>query len=487
MQWTLKALVGAAGLEADLTADASISGLAYDTRSVRPGDLFCCIPGARADGHAFAEDAVASGAAALLVQRPLEVAVPQAVMPSVRAALGPLAATFFGSPSGDLAVAAVTGTNGKTTVTYLVESIARAAGREPGVVGTVSRRYRGAETKAARNTPEAIDLQRLLREMADAGVDIVALEATSDGLEQGRLRGTRLVTAAFTNLTQDHLNTHGTMEAYFEAKALLFDRAYTDRAVVNVGDVSGRRIADRTRGTLDVLTYGGEDAEIACVDAAIAPTGNRARLRTPDGEVDIAMHLVGRYNIDNAMCAFGIGVHLGIPVTAIVDGIAALSRVPGRLEPVVGGQPFLALVDYAHTPDALEQALRACRDLTTGRVIVVFGCGGDRDRAKRPLMGEIAARLGDIAVVTSDNPRTEDPDRILRDIEVGAKRGGGPFTIVGDRREAIAFALGEAAAGDVVLVAGKGHEQGQEFADHTIPFDDRTVVGELLEEVTCRS
>jgi UDP-N-acetylmuramoyl-L-alanyl-D-glutamate--2,6-diaminopimelate ligase len=372
-------------------------------------------------------------------------------------------------------------------VTYLLESVASTAGREPGVIGTVSRRFRGLETKAARNTPEAIDLQRLLREMRDAGVDLVALEATSDGLQQGRVRGTVVATAGFTNLTQDHLNTHGTMDAYFEAKALLFDAGYTSKAVINVADPYGLRIADRARDSLEVITYGTDEADIVCTAAEVRPAGNHARVRTPAGTFDVDMQLVGRYNIDNAMCTFGMALQLGMVPSDVVEGIRRLPRVAGRLEPVDAGQPFLALVDYAHTPDALEQALGACRELTSGRVVVVFGCGGDRDRAKRPLMGEIGSRLADLSVVTSDNPRTEDPQRILEDIVPGAKRGGGAFAVIADRREAIGFALREAAPGDVVLVAGKGHEQGQEFADRTIPFDDRTVVLELLEEAACRS
>jgi UDP-N-acetylmuramoyl-L-alanyl-D-glutamate--2,6-diaminopimelate ligase len=487
MPWTLRALVGAAGLGAEIRGDVQVNGLAYVPNAVVAGDLFCCIPGGRADGHDFAVEVVDAGAVALLVERRLDLPVPEAEVPSVREAMGPLASTFHGHPSRDMPVAAITGTNGKTTVTYLVESIASVAGREPGVVGTVSRRYAGVTEKAERNTPEAVDLQRLLRRMRDAGVDLVVVEATSDGLEQGRLRGTSIATAAFTNLTQDHLNTHGSMEAYFEAKASLFDPSYTSRAVVNVADPFGRRIAERSAGRLDVLSYGTDGSDISCEAADLGPDGSRARLRTPAGTYDIQTALVGRYNIDNCMCAFGIALHLGIDPQDIVTGLGRLERVDGRLEPVVRGQSFLALVDYAHTPDALEQAVRACRGLTSGRVVVVFGCGGDRDRAKRPLMGEAATRGADYTIITSDNPRSEDPLAIIGDIEKGAARGGGAYVVVPDRREAIGIALAQARSGDVVLVAGKGHEQGQELADETIPFDDREVVGELLGELACRS
>jgi UDP-N-acetylmuramoyl-L-alanyl-D-glutamate--2,6-diaminopimelate ligase len=485
--WTLPALVRAAGLQAQISGDAVVEGLSYDPVQARAGDLFCCIRGERADGHDFARDVAGRGAVALLVERNLELNLAQARVQSVREAMPPLAAAFFHHPSAELAVAAVTGTNGKTTVSYLLESIAVAAGSEPGVVGTVTRRFKGVEEKAGRSTPEAIDLQRLLRTMRDAGVDIVVIEATSDGLEQGRLRGTRVATAGFTNLTQDHLNTHGTMDAYFRAKASLFDPQYTERAVINIADDYGRRLYESVRKALAVTTYGSDAADIACVSAELGATGSRARLRTPAGDIDITTPLVGRYNIDNCMCATGMALQLGISSSAIVNGIARLTRVAGRLEPVEAGQPFLALVDYAHTPDALEQALHACRELARdGHVIVVFGCGGDRDRAKRPLMGEVATRLADHAIVTSDNPRTEDPLRIIADIEAGAQRGG-DFSVVPDRREAIAAALGRATSGDVVLVAGKGHEQGQEIGDRVIPFDDREVVKELLAEATCRS
>ncbi len=487
MQWTLRALVGAAGVEAEVRGDAEVTGLAYDPSTTGRGDLFCCIPGARADGHAFAGAVTAAGAAALLVERWLDVQAPQAKVDRVRDAMGSLAAAYHGHPSRDLTVAAVTGTNGKTTVTYLVESIGETAGLETGVIGTVTRRYKGSSEKAARNTPEAIDLQALLARMRDVDVRLVALEATSDGLAQGRLLATEMATAGFTNLTQDHLNTHGSMEAYFEAKAMLFREDYTSRAVINVADVHGRRLAGSVGPGIDVLTYGTDDADIRCESADLRISGTNARVRTPSGVLDLETSLVGRYNIENSLCAIGMALHLGIGPDVIVEGVKRLHNVAGRLESVDAGQSFLALVDYAHTPDALEQALRACRELTPGKLIVVFGCGGDRDSGKRPLMGEAATRYADLSVITSDNPRTEDPSRIIEDIEVGAARGTGRYTIIPDRREAIRTALGEANRGDVVVVAGKGHEQGQELGDRTIPFDDREVVRELLGELACRS
>jgi UDP-N-acetylmuramoyl-L-alanyl-D-glutamate--2,6-diaminopimelate ligase len=488
MPWTLKGLLDTASVDATLDRDAEVRGIAHDSRTVAAGDLFCCIPGHVVDGHDFAPAAARAGAAALLVERQLDLDVPQAVVGHVRTVIGPLAGAFYGDPSRDLTVAGVTGTNGKTTVTYLLESIATVGGRRPGVIGTVSRRFAGVEEPAPRNTPEAPDVQALLRRMADAGVEVVAMEATSDGLEQGRLRGTRFATAGFTNLTQDHLNTHGTMEAYFAAKALLFDLTYTDRAVINIDDPYGRQLAARIRGELDVVTYG-EGADISASDVVLDPDGSRAVLHTPWGDASISTSLVGRYNVSNCMCALGLAVQSGFSLPDAVAGIEALRIVPGRLENVDAGQPFLALVDYAHTPDALEHALRACRELagrSSGRVLVVFGCGGDRDRAKRPLMGEAATSIADVTFITSDNPRTEDPQTIIGEIVVGAERGGGTFRTIVDRRDGIAQALADARDGDIVLVAGKGHEQGQTFGDRTIPFDDREVVREVLESL-CRS
>jgi UDP-N-acetylmuramoyl-L-alanyl-D-glutamate--2,6-diaminopimelate ligase len=401
--------------------------------------------------------------------------------------LGPLANEFFGRPSHSLNVAAVTGTNGKTTTTYLLESIARAAGVTPGVVGTVSRRFAGIEEPAPMNTPEAVDLHRLLRRMLDAGVRFVALEASSDGLAQDRLRATRVTSAGFTNLTQDHLNTHGSMEAYFEAKTMLFDTAYTQKAVINVGDEWGRSLYERVRSSLDVWTYGAPSADLTAVDADLGPAGTTATVQTPAGSIAIATALVGRYNLSNCMCAAGMALQCGFSLAETATGIEQLRVAPGRLESVDEGQGFLALVDYAHTPDALEQAIGACRELASNRLVVVFGCGGDRDRTKRPLMGQAATRGADVTIVTSDNPRSEDPARIIADIRPGARRGGGEFVEIADRREAITHAVAIARDGDVVLIAGKGHEQGQKFADRTIPFDDRDVVRDALRGAACRS
>lgn len=486
MRWTLRALLDAAGIRADVGGDAEIRGLAHDSREVAAGDLFCCIPGARADGHDHAPAAIAAGASALLVERDVDVDAPLARVERVRDALGPLSAAFFGRPSEAMRVAGVTGTNGKTTVTYLVEAMATAAGRTAGIAGTVETRVGDVSEPAVRTTPEAVDLQRTLARMRDAGAEVVALEVTSHGLDQGRVAGTRFACVGFTNLSRDHLDYHHTLEEYFEAKARLFDPSYAPRAVVNAADPYGRRLTDRISG-LEVLTYGSSGADIVCDRAETRPDATAVRIATPEGPVEARIGLVGRHNVDNLLCATGLALGLGLAPEAIAAGAEALRSVPGRLERVEAGQAFGVLVDYAHTPDALARALEASRELSRGRLIVVFGCGGDRDREKRPLMGEAATRLADLSVFTSDNPRSEDPLKILSEVVAGAGRGGGAYRVVPDRREAIAAALAEAREGDVVLVAGKGHETGQTFADRTVPFDDREVVREELEALGCRS
>jgi UDP-N-acetylmuramoyl-L-alanyl-D-glutamate--2,6-diaminopimelate ligase len=435
-----------------------IADLAYDSRAVAAGTLFFCVPGATRDGHEFAERAVEAGAAALVVERPVSARVPQLVVGNVRTAMALAAVEFFGRPTDELQVAGVTGTNGKTTTTFLLHSILDAAGRKPGLLGTIESRVGNQRRPAIRTTPEAIDLQRTFREMLDAGNRSVALEATSHGSEQKRLLGVRFAVLVFTNLSQDHLDFHGTMEAYFDAKRRLFVEGLPP-AAVNVADPYGRRLADELRGLGGTLmTYGHED-------------------ELQPGVLGIKTRLRGRFNVENILGAIAAGRLLGIDDATIVAGIEQLKGVPGRFEAVEEGQPFTVLVDYAHTPEALENVLRAARGVDTGRLICVFGCGGDRDRGKRPVMGRIAGELADLAIVTSDNPRSEDPRAIIDEIVAGAE---GEVEIEPDRREAIARAVEEAEPGDVVLIAGKGHEQGQQFRDRTVPFDDREVAREAL-------
>jgi UDP-N-acetylmuramoyl-L-alanyl-D-glutamate--2,6-diaminopimelate ligase len=466
-------LAGAAWLD---DGDSEVAEVAYRTDDVRPGSLFFAAPGTRIDGHRFVAEAAERGAVAALVERPVDAPLTRVQVPSVRRAMGPVAAELFGHPARRLRLAGITGTNGKTTTTYLLESIFTAAGLVPGVIGTTGVRSAGAAIPLARTTPEAPDLHRLLFRMAGEGVQAVAMEVSSHGLEQHRVGGVRFDVAAFTNLSQDHLDYHGNLEAYLAAKALLFTEELAARAVINVDDPAGRSLA----GRIPTLSFGLEPgADLRAEDVRITSEGVAF---TVDG-LEVTSRLRGRFSVYNALGAFAAARALGLDDDAIVAGIAALSGVPGRIEPIEAGQDFLVLVDYAHTPDSVENVLAAARPLTRGRLIVVIGCGGDRDRGKRPLMGEAATRAADLTVVTSDNPRSEDPDAIIAEIVPGARRGGGEFVVDADRRLAIRLALRAAAPGDVVVIAGKGHESGQEFADRTVPFDDRTVAREELRDL----
>jgi UDP-N-acetylmuramoyl-L-alanyl-D-glutamate--2,6-diaminopimelate ligase len=430
----------------DLSAlGVEVTDLAYDTRAVTPGALFFCIPGSAADGHDLAGDAVAKGAVALVVERRLDLPVPQLEVESVRAAMGPIAARFFGDPSHELQVAAVTGTNGKTTTAFLLHAILDAAYRRAALLTNIRRVVGGDERPTGLNTPEAIDLQRLFRQMLDAGDRSCAMEATSIASSQGRLAATRFAVLVFTNLTQDHLDFHGTMEAYFQAKRALVAQA--EAVVVNVDDEWGRRLA-------------------ADVPGAIA--------FTPDDELDLELRLRGRFNRANAVGAVAAARALGVDEEAIRRGVESVAGVPGRFETVEAGQPFAIVVDYAHTPDSLENVLRTARELGSGRLTVVFGAGGDRDREKRPLMGRVARDLADRAIVTTDNPRSEDPQAIAEEVAEGT------LEIVVDRRKAIEHALADARAGDVVVIAGKGADTEMEIDGRFVPFDDRDVVREVL-------
>jgi UDP-N-acetylmuramoyl-L-alanyl-D-glutamate--2,6-diaminopimelate ligase len=454
-------------------APVEIADLAYDARDATAGSLFFCVPGSRADGHEFAAEAVANGAVALVVERPLELEVPQLVVGDARRAMGVAADEFFGRPTQQLELAGVTGTNGKTTTAFLLYSVLAASGRRPGLLGTIESRVGGERRPALRTTPEAIDLQRSFREMLDGGDRSCALEATSHGSELGRLDRVRFSALVFTNLTQDHLDFHGTIERYFDAKRRLFT-VERPPAAINIGDPYGRRLAEELQGHDRLVTFGfADDAELRPESLDLGPRGARF---TADG-LELETRLRGRFNVENVLGAAAAARLLGIEDDAIVRGVRELRGVPGRFEAVDEGQPFAVLVDYAHTPDSLENVLRTARDLAQNRLICVFGCGGDRDRGKRPLMGRIASELADLAIVTSDNPRSEEPDAIIGEIVAGAARD---VEVEPDRREAIARAIDGAEEGDVVVIAGKGHEQGQQFADRTVPFDDRDVAREAL-------
>ena len=445
--------------------EVEVSGLAYSSRSVTPGTLFFCVPGFRADGHDFAPDAVARGAVALVCQRPLGLGVPEVVVDDVRAAMGPAAARFHGDPTAELDVVGVTGTNGKTTTAFLVRHLLEADGRQTGLLGTVKRVVGGVEEEVERTTPEAIDLQATFRRMLDGGDRACAMEVSSHALELGRVAGIRFACRIFTNLTQDHLDFHETMEAYFAAKRRLFEDP--GLSVVNMDDEYGRRIAEE----VECVTFSVErEADYRARDVEFDLMGSRFRCETPGGELRLESPLPGLFNVQNVLGAVAAARSLGVPGETIAAALPAFGRVPGRFEPVDEGQDFGVLVDYAHTPEALENVLQAAREVTRGRLHVVFGAGGDRDRGKRPRMGEAARRLADRVVVTSDNPRSEPPEAIVDAIMKGAGPEAERET---DRRRAIALAIDTAEPGDMVVIAGKGHEQGQEFENgRKEPFDD---------------
>jgi UDP-N-acetylmuramoyl-L-alanyl-D-glutamate--2,6-diaminopimelate ligase len=448
-----------------------VTALAYDNRLVGPGTLFFCVPGFTRDGHDFADDAIARGAAALVVQRPLHTGVPEVLVGDVRAAMAPAAARLAGDPTARLTTVGITGTNGKTTTAFLVRAVLEAGGRSTGLLGTVTAIVGGAQHAVARTTPEAIDLQRAFAEMLDAGDDAVVMEVSSHALALHRADAIHWTAALFTNLTQDHLDFHADMEDYFLAKRRLFE-AGPQIAVVNVDDSYGARLAREFPEAIRI-GLGAPDAQVRAVDVEGDASGSSF---TVDG-LRLRTTLPGRFNVLNTLGAAVLARELGVPDAAIADGLARAGRVPGRFEPVDEGQPFALFVDYSHKPDALEAVLRTARGLADGRVIVVFGAGGDRDRGKRPLMGRAAADHADVAIITSDNPRNEDPDAIMAEVA-----GGAPDALrIADRRAAIEHAIALAAPGDVVVIAGKGHERYQEFEDgRTVPFDDVAVAREAL-------
>jgi UDP-N-acetylmuramoyl-L-alanyl-D-glutamate--2,6-diaminopimelate ligase len=487
---TLRDLMGNGAPEVEIT------GLAYSSRSVSPGALFFCVPGFKTDGHDYAADAVERGAAALVCERPLRLGVPEMVVDDVRAAMGPVAARFHGDPTARLRVVGITGTNGKTTTAFLVRDILEAAGVRTGLLGTVKQVVGGAEEPVEHTTPEAIDLQATLRRMVEAGDEACAMEVSSHALELGRAEGIRFACRVFTNLTQDHLDFHDDMEAYYLAKRRLFDGP--GPVVVNVDDAYGRRLATEldapityaieaaTRATSDREASAREDLDAReaskvayrARDIHFDVTGARFNADTPDGPFELRTRLPGLFNVSNALAAFAVARTLGVEAGTAAAALSTAGRVPGRFEPIEEGQGFGVFVDFAHTPDSLDNVLRAARELTEGRLHVVFGAGGDRDRAKRPLMGEAAASRADRLIVTSDNPRSEDPDAIVAEVMEGT---GPDVDREPDRRRAIALAVETAHPGDVVVIAGKGHEQGQEFeGGRKEPFDDRDVAREAL-------
>jgi UDP-N-acetylmuramoyl-L-alanyl-D-glutamate--2,6-diaminopimelate ligase len=462
-------------------AAVDIAGLAYDNRAVGPRDLFFCVRGFTRDGHEFAADAVERGAAALVVDHRLDMDIPQVVVEDVRATMAPAAVAFYGDPTKSLELVGITGTNGKTTTAYLVRSLLEADGRQTGLLGTVKSIVGGAELSVERTTPEAIDLQRAFRAMLDGGDAACVMEVSSHALELGRVNASHFAVGVFTNLTQDHLDFHPTMEDYFQAKRKLFTDLGAAQAVLNLDDPYGLRLATDPEIASPItfaLDHPGATYRADYVRTGLS--GSRFTLHSPDGVAEVSSPLPGSFNVSNVMAAFATARALGVPFDTAVAAVERAGQVPGRFETVDEGQRFAVLVDYAHTPDSLENVLSSARELTHGKLHVVFGCGGDRDRKKRPLMGEIAARIADHVFVTSDNPRTEDPDAIIAEILTGIDRR---VEHDADRRAAIFAAVADAEDGDVVVIAGKGHEQGQEFAGgQKIPFDDVTVAREALRE-----
>ena len=488
--------------EGDL--DQEVAGLVYDSRRVAKGDVFFAVPGEQADGHQFINQAIERGAIAVVVADKAK--VPPGVtfvrVHDVRATMGLWAGHFYAQPGRRLKIVGVTGTNGKTTTTYLIESIFASADMEPGVIGTINYRYGGKEMPAHHTTPESLDIHALMAEMAQRGARSIAMEVSSHALVQERVRGVDFDVGVFTNLSRDHLDYHKSMDDYFLAKSRLFTNYMpasaksAKAAVINGDDARGRELLSKAQQAgLTTWSYGsGEEWDIKPLQVQHNVSGQSGKIKVKDRVIEFSSELIGAANLDNILAAIGVGFALHIPQTAIVEGIKKLRSVPGRLQRVENSRGVVVLVDYAHTPDALEKVLGAVRPLTNAKVLTVFGCGGDRDRGKRPLMGEIAARLSDIVILTSDNPRSEDPEGILQEIEAGMKKIGisklearaaavnrvHGYGVEADRRKAISLALSWAQPGDLVVIAGKGHEDYQILGKQKIHFDDREVAREVL-------
>ena len=476
-----------AAVGAEQTSAGVVTGVAYDSRLVKPGHVFVALQGLHVDGASFARQAIGGGALAIVSEQlpPPNVQIPWLMVEDARLALALLAAAFYRHPSAEMRVVGITGTNGKTTTAYLIASMFEAAGIPCGVLGTVGYRIGDELREATRTTPEAPDLQRLLREIVDRGCGACAVEVSSHALSLRRVDGTVFAAAVFTNLTRDHLDFHADMEAYFQAKRRLFDMLPRDApSLVNLDDPRGAVLADVAGRT---VTYAiNRPADVTSGPLSFSLGGLTFDVLTPRGTVHVRSKLVGRPNVYNILAAVSAAIALGLPFDAIERGVQALDRVAGRFEVVSGSKDEVTVVvDYAHTDDALRQLLETSRPLARGRLITVFGCGGDRDRTKRPLMGAVAGRLSDLVLITSDNPRSEDPSRIIGEIQRGiipdAKREGGQRLLsIVDRRAAIGKAIELARPGDLVLIAGKGHEKYQVIGDRVLPFDDVVVAREAL-------
>ena len=486
---TLSALLEGVEVTVPATAAASeIRQVTCDSRKVQPRALFFALHGAKADGNAFLRDAVSRGAVAIASEDARPAAMPSSVpwirVANARKALAITAANFFGQPAKALQLVAVTGTNGKTTTTSLIDSIIKASGAKTGLFGTIAYHTPLKDYPAPNTTPESVDLQGFFAEIGDAGGRFAVLEASSHSLAMDRLWGCHFAAAVFTNLTREHMDYHKTFEDYFAAKLRLFEgtgAGAPDTAVLNTDDEYGKRLASLAK---NAVSYGLQSgAQLTAKKFHLTFSGLAFTAQTPNGKIEIESSLVGRINVYNILAAIGATQALDLSNDVIASGIRNLKSVSGRFQPIAMGQPFLVVVDYAHTDDALENLIRTARELTPkGRIITLFGCGGEKDRTKRPVMGEVAGRLSDLTILSSDNPRSEDPLKIISDIVVGLQKTHGKFIIEPDREKAIGLAIDEARAGDILLLAGKGHENYQILADRTLEFDDREVVRRALRE-----
>ncbi len=461
--------------------DLEITRVDYDSRSAAPGSLFCCCRGAVADGHDFAAAAVQNGAGALICERPLPLDVPQLVVPNARLAMARASACFYGHPEREMLMLGVTGTNGKTSTTYMVKSIAETAGKKTGIIGTIHNLIGDSIVESKHTTPESVDLFALLRQMADAGVEVCVMEVSSHALVQDRVYGLRFAAALFTNLTQDHLDYHKTFDNYLAAKRILFEQM-TDVGVFNIDDPYAARMMDALPCLVRTTGIRG-DADYRASNIEIDTRGVSFHLHTPMSEGRLTLRISGLFTVYNAMGAVALMQEAGFSLADCQAGLARLTGVAGRLQPCdTFGREIAVYVDYAHTPDALENVLRAVHEFKRGRVIALFGCGGDRDALKRPIMGEIGGRMSDLAVVTSDNPRSEDPMTIIAAIEAGVKKTGTPYVVIENRRDAIHYAIDHAQPHDIIVIAGKGHENYQEIHGVRHHFDDKEVVEAYLRE-----
>jgi len=458
--------------------DVEVNELRYNSRKVEKGDVFCCVVGTFADGHKYAAQAVEAGAAALVVERQLDLDVPQILVENTRIAMAEMAAAYYGNPADEMVMVGITGTNGKTSTSYMLKSIAERMGKKVGLIGTIRNMIGDIIIDTERTTPESVDLQRILRQMKDEKVDVVIMEVSSHSLDQKRVHGITYDVGCFTNLTQDHLDYHKTFENYFAAKKLMF--AQCEKAVINLDDSYA---ADMVAGVdIPVLTVGvREQADVTASEIDITTRGVQFDFNYRNVTSRFNVPIPGLFSVFNAMSAAGIALSLGWTLDSIKYGLEHMVSVSGRLEPLpTGKNEFTVLLDYAHTPDALENLLKTVRGFATGRVVTLFGCGGDRDHAKRPIMGEIAGRFSDFAIVTSDNPRSEDPMEIIASVEDGVKKSGCEYVVIENRREAIEYALKNANKNDVIILAGKGHENYQEINGGKQPFDEKEIVAEIL-------